>query len=89
MGKIKHLVCYQDEDRYGNVIAQVLKEPLPNGTEKVIYFVFNSEPEDAIIGRDLMGADDVIDIMTKALQWGAEGYTSIDIQYVHDIEEDQ
>lgn len=89
MGKIKHLVCYQDEDRYGNVIAQVLKEPLPNGTEKMIYFVFNSEPEDAIIGRDLMGADDVIDIMTKALQWGAEGYTSIDMKYVRDIEEDQ
>ena len=89
MSKIKHLVCYQDEDRYGNVIAQVLKEPLPNGTEKVIYFVFNSEPEDAIIGRDLMGADDVIDIMTKALQWGAEGYTSIDIQYVDEVEEDQ
>lgn len=90
MGKIKHLICYQDEDRYGNVIAQILKEPLPNGAaEKVIYFVFNGEPEDAILGRDLMGADDVVDVMTKALQWGAEGYTSIDIQYVRDVEEDQ
>ena len=89
MGKIKHLICYQDKNQYGDVIAQILKEPLPNGTEKVIYFVFNGEPEDAILGRDLMEADDVVDIMTKALQWGAEGCTSIDIQYVDEVEEDQ
>lgn len=89
MGKIKHLICYQDEDRYGNVIAQVLKESLPDGTEKVVYFVFNGEAEDAIIGRDLMGASDAVDIMARALQWGNEGYTSIDMKYVRDIEEDQ
>ena len=74
---------YEEDDDYDDIIQfQELTEVRDNhGSTRTIYSVCNLThcPEDAIIGRSLVSAEEVIDYIKYGMRLAAQGYTEDDI----------
>ena len=82
MSKLDFYV-YEEDDDYDDIIQfQELIEVRDNyGSTRTIYSVCNLTqcPEDAIIGRSLVSAEEVIDYIKYGMRLAAQGYTEDDI----------
>lgn len=74
---------YEENDDYNSIIQfQELTEVRDNhSSTRTIYSVYNliDCPEDAIIGRNLVSAEEVIDYIKYGMRLAAQGYTEDDI----------
>lgn len=76
--KVKHLTVIEDNDEYGCLDAQMVKDE--DGKE--LYCVWNLTdcPEDAVIYRDLVSASQWIDAVRYGMRLAQGGYTSIEVK---------
>lgn len=74
---------YEEDDDYNSIIqSQELTQVCDNhGSTRTIYSVHSLTgcPEDAIIGRSLVSAEEVIDYIKYGMRLAAQGYTEDDI----------
>lgn len=77
------IIITEYDDDFEEYFAQTVTSPI---CEDINYFVKNLThcPEDAIIYRDLVSADDYIDILKLGMSLGLQGYDDIDIEVKED-----
>lgn len=73
---------YEEWDDYNDVCQfQELSQADTKGSIRVLYRVYslNECPEDAIIGRSLVSAEEIIDFIKYGMRLNEQGYTADDI----------
>ena len=87
--KTLKIICKERLDNYGYPDAQLIDYQTKEGTF-INYFVYNLDPEDAILGRELFPAESFVDTLRLGMQLSKEGYDSIDFETVtvENFEED-
>lgn len=75
-----HVNIIEETDHWGDVIGEIVRcksEP------DVRYSVYNLTdcPEDAVIYRDLVSANEYLNILKLGMRLAFDGYTDIEIEY--------
>lgn len=81
---IKKYICYWEEDfGYGDDY-HCYEELVDKDTDKTVYTVCNLTdcPEDAIIQRSLVSAEEILRYIRIGMDLCANGYSDVELEYV-------
>ena len=86
--KMYPIVIEEDYDDYLGVIHS---QNMYSKDRKMGYYVqsLTDCPEDAIIGRDLVSAEEIINYIKFGMKLAQEGYTKIQVEYADTPDEEE
>lgn len=79
------------EENYDDYLGLIHSQSMYSKDCTLGYYVQNLTdcPEDAIIGRDLVTAEEIINYIKFGMKLAQEGYTKIQVEYINITDEEE
>ena len=79
------------EENYDDYLGLIHSQNMYSKDRTMGYYVRNLTdcPEDAIINRDLVSAEEIINYIKFGMKLAQEGCTNIEVEYINVVEEEE
>lgn len=79
------------EENYDDYLGLIHSQSMYSKDRTLGYYVRNLTdcPEDAIINRDLVSAEEIINYIKFGMKLAQEGYTKIQVEYINITDEEE